>query len=114
MIDDTIKYKKVIAIIRCTLLEQVEKSLLNMGIKGISISQIHGYGEYHNFYKGDLMSEYARIEVFCMAKRADEIAQCVISTAHTGQSGDGIVAVLPIDTLQSIKNKGEVSYEENM
>jgi nitrogen regulatory protein PII len=56
---------------------------------------VRGYGEYQNFYRPDMMCIHARIEIFCRASEADAIADCIMDAAHTGLSGDGMVAVLP-------------------
>lgn len=68
-------YRKITAIIATERLEAVERALQSMQVDGISVSQVHGYGEYRNFYRSDLMTRYARIEIFCPAFRAQDIAR---------------------------------------
>jgi len=99
------RYRKVTAILRTSLLEEVEQSLLSTGIDGISVTQLHGYGEYHNFYQTDTMCEHARVEIFCLANQAQKIANCIMDKAHTGQAGDGIVAILPVEELFHTRTK---------
>lgn len=106
------EYKKINAIIRSTALEEVENKLKEMGVKGISVSRIKGYGEYANFFNHHWYVEHARIEIFTEHKRADEIASIIIDTAHTGGKGDGIVAILPLDKLFRIRTKSEAEPEE--
>ncbi len=99
------KYRKVTAILRCSALEGVEKALLRQGVKGVSITQVQGYGEYHNFYQPDLMCKHARVEIFCEDSEAKDIARCLMDAAHTGESGDGLVAILPVEDVFKVRTK---------
>jgi len=101
-------YKKITAIIRPDLLGKVEKTLKGLGVPGISISQVKGYGEYADFYSDDWMVTHARIEVIIDTERAEEIAQAIMDTAHTGLEGDGIVAIVPVEKLYHIRTKAEI------
>lgn len=99
------EYRKITAIVRASLLDGIETALLAIGIGGISITHVSGYGEYHDFYRPDMMSSHARIEIFAPAAEAEAIARCIIDAAHLGQPGDGIVAVLPVEQLYRIRTK---------
>jgi len=101
------QYKKVMAIVICEKLKEVEQALLGIGVSGLSITQIRGYGEYHNFYQPDMMSCHVRIDIFCQASKADAIVHTIMNTAHSGQPEDGIIAVLPVEQLYRIRTKSE-------
>ncbi len=103
----------VIAIIRTDALEQVESRLQELGIKGISISQVKGYGEYEDFYSRDHMTVHVRLEVFTAAARAEKIAHCIMQAAHTGQPDDGIVTILPVNKFYRIRTQSEVDFDES-
>jgi len=105
------KYRKVTAIIRRDALQKVEQKLQQEGVQGISVTRVKGYGEYADFYAGDWMITYARIEIFTTEERAESIAQAIMETAHVGLSGDGIVAVLPVEKLYRIRTKSEATTE---
>lgn len=105
------KYRKITAIVRASQLENVEKSLITIGVKGISVTQVGGFGEYHDFYRPDMMTTHARIEIFAPAAEADAIARSIMDAAHLGQPGDGIVAVLPVERLYRIRTKSAVPDE---
>lgn len=107
------KYRKVTAIVRTSLLGRVEQALAGIGVDGVSITQVSGYGEYHNFYRPDMMSEHARIEIFSLAAEAPAIARCLMDAAHLGQAGDGIVAVLPVERLYRIRTKSPADTDEH-
>lgn len=106
------KYRKVTAIIRRDRLEKVEHKLQQIGVQGISVSRVKGYGEYADFYARDWMTSYARIEIFTTAEKVDGIAEAIMDAAHVGLSGDGIVAVLPVEKLYRIRTKSEATTEQ--
>ncbi|EAU55191.1 P-II family nitrogen regulator [Mariprofundus ferrooxydans] len=101
------KYKKVMAIIISEKLEEVEKALNAMHVSGLSVTQVRGYGEYHNFYRHDMTCRHARIEIFCQTSEANAIARCIMDAAHTGMSGDGIVGILPVEQFYHIRTRSE-------
>jgi len=106
-------FRKVNAIIRSDALEKVEQRLHELGVPGISVTRVKGYGEYKNFYTNDWITTHARVEIFTSAKRADEIAQAIMDAACSGTSGDGIVAVLPVEKVYKIRHRAEVLPDES-
>ncbi|MCF6355574.1 MAG: P-II family nitrogen regulator [Candidatus Polarisedimenticolaceae bacterium] len=105
-------YQKVTAIIRCDALEKVESVLQSMGVHGISVTKVKGYGEYADFYSSDWMVSHSRIEIFTDEAQADLIAQAIMNSAHTGAEGDGIVAILPVERLYRIRTRSEATASE--
>ena len=96
--------KKVTAIVRTDVLEDVESRLRQLGVPGLTVWRVKGFGEYANFFTPDWMSACARIEVFTDAAQAQQIVDTIMQAAHTGTAGDGIVAVLPVDGLFRIRD----------
>lgn len=105
------KFRKVTAIIRPERLEAVEECLKKLVVPGISVTKVKGYGERANFFKPDWLCQHVRIEVFIDVAQADEIAAAIMDAAHTGVEGDGIVAVLPVDSVYHIRTKEKCHYE---
>ncbi len=105
-------YKKVAAIIRKDHLEKVERALEDFGVKGITVTQVKGFGEYTNYFSRDWMCEHARIVLFVGEAQVDPLVERLMSVAHTGASGDGIVAVLPVDAVYRIRTKSPASADE--
>lgn len=99
--------RKVTAIFRKSMLEQVEEALRKNGIHGFSITAVQGCGEYMNFYSKDLTTNHARIEIFVAMDKAEDIADTIMRAAHIDQPGDGIVAILPVEKLYHIRTKSE-------
>lgn len=96
-------YCKITAIVRCEMLEKTEQALQTIGVEGVSVSHVKGYGEYENFFARDLMCRHARLEIFTTAARSEEIARTIMETARIGEAGDGIVAILPVAQLYRIR-----------
>jgi len=105
-------YRKVTAIFRIELLEKVEKKLQELGVRGLSVSRVKGYGEYADFYSKDWLTSHARIEIFLEENRAETTAQAIMDVASLGMEGDGIVAILPVEKLYRIRTKTEINDED--
>ncbi len=104
--------KKIVAIIRNQFLEEVEGRLVEMRVKGLSVTKVKGYGEYANFFNPDWLVTHSRIEIYTEEARVEEIAAAIMEVANTGMEGDGIVAVIPVSKLYRIRTKSEITPEE--
>lgn len=103
---------KVTAIVRSTVLERAEARLQAIHVPGISVTKVKGDGEYANFYTADGSCEHARIEIYCRHECADEIARAIVDSAHTGLEGDGLVAVLPIESIYRVRTGNVATSDE--
>jgi nitrogen regulatory protein P-II 1 len=107
------EWKKIVAVIRDHKLGDVEERLKVLRVRGmISVARAKGYGEYANLFNPDWCVAHARIEIYCKASRAEEIAQAIVEAAHTGLEGDGIVAVIPVEKIYRIRTKAEANDEK--
>jgi nitrogen regulatory protein P-II 1 len=104
--------RKVTAIIRSDTLDRVEERLQNIGVKGLTVTNVKGFGEYANFFTHTWLVAHSRIEIFTEKTRAEQIANAIIQAAHTGGSGDGIVVILPVEKIFRIRTKTEAMPEE--
>jgi nitrogen regulatory protein P-II 1 len=105
------EYSKITAIIRTLKIEEVERRLQEIGVSGISISRVKGYGEYKNFFKRDFMVSHVQVEIFSSASKAEEIVQVIMEAAHSGLAGDGIIAIIPVERIYRIRYKTEATVE---
>lgn len=102
------KWKKVTAIVRTECLECVERKLQEIGVKGITVTHVKGFGEYANFSRRDWMVRHVRLETFVHEERVQPIVDAILETAHSGLAGDGIIAIQPVAELLHIRRKGPV------
>jgi nitrogen regulatory protein P-II 2 len=102
--------KLVIAIIKPFKLEDVRDALTQLGISGMTASEVKGYGRqkgHTEIYRG---AEYAvnflpkvKIEVAVPSDRSDRVVEAITAAAKTGQIGDGKIFVVPIDQAVRIR-----------
>jgi nitrogen regulatory protein P-II 2 len=102
--------KLVIAIIKPFKLEDVRDALLAVGVHGMTVTEVKGYGRqkgHTEIYRG---SEYAvnflpkiRIEVAVATNEVERVVEAIGAAATTGQIGDGKVFVTSIDQATRIR-----------
>jgi nitrogen regulatory protein P-II 2 len=102
--------KLITAIIKPFKLEEVRDALSAVGVHGMTITEVKGYGRqkgHTELYRG---AEYAvnflpkiRIEVVVPAEEADRVVEAIGSAAKTGQIGDGKIFVTPIEQALRIR-----------
>jgi nitrogen regulatory protein P-II 2 len=100
----------IMAIIKPFKLEDVRKALDDMGIEGLTVTEVKGYGRqkgHTEIYRG---AEYEvnfvpklKIEVVVPSESADRAIEAIESVAKTGQIGDGKIFVLPIEQTIRIR-----------
>jgi len=101
--------KKIAAIVRTDVLERVEGRLRDLGVPGMTVTRVKGFGEYANFFAQTWMSAHARIEIFTDADQVQLIVDAIIEAAHTGTAGDGIVVVLPVEAIFRIRDGAQAA-----
>jgi nitrogen regulatory protein P-II 2 len=102
--------KLVIAIIKPFKLEEVRDALTAIGVQGMTVAEVKGYGRqkgHTEIYRG---AEYAvnflpklRIEIAVDSDRADKVVEAIVAAAKTGQIGDGKIFVMPIEHAVRIR-----------
>ena len=97
----------VVAIIRPHALESVESKLQKIGVRGLTVIKAKGYGAHANFFSRDWLVDQVKIEIYAEQDRAESIAAAILDIAHTGSEGDGIVAIVPVDKVYSIRTRSE-------
>lgn len=100
--------KFIIAIIQPHRLEAVREALLSIGINGLTVTEVRGYGRQKGqkeIYRG---AEYSisfvpklKIEIAVVSERAEEVVNTIQAAARSGKVGDGKIFVL--DLLQAVR-----------
>lgn len=93
-------------------LTAVEKALREVGVERVNISKVRGYGEHPDYFAPDWMVEEVMVECVTRADEVDTVTAAIMTAAHTGEPGDGVVAVLPIEKLYLIRTRAEATTEE--
>ena len=102
--------KKIEAISRHFKLDDIKTSLTEVGVEGMTITEVKGYGRqkgHTEMYRGN---EYAidfvpkvKVEVVVPADRANEVVEKIISKAQTGQMGDGKIFITDLSDVVRIR-----------
>lgn len=107
--------KKIEAVIRSNKLDQVEKSLGNIGVSGITVSQVLGWGRQ----KGNITEVYrgteitvrllpkVKLEVIVNDEDSEKVQEAIRENANTGNHGDGVLWVTPVEDFMRIRT-GEI------
>lgn len=109
--------KKIEAIIKPFKLDEVKEALNEMGIKGMTISEVKGYGRqkgHKEIYRG---AEYVvdfipkvKIEIIVETGMVEAVVNRIRETANTGKIGDGKIFVIPVEEVIRVRT-GETGVE---
>ena len=102
--------KKIEAIIKPFKLDDVVEALSEIGVEGVSVSEIRGFGRQKGrteIYKG---AEYVvdflpktKLEIVVNDALADSAVEAILRSAHTGKIGDGKIFVMDIESAVRIR-----------
>jgi nitrogen regulatory protein P-II 1 len=102
--------KKVEAIIRPERLQSVQDSLDELGVSGLTVTEVVGCGRtkgYTEQYRGTRVNisllHKIKIEAVVPEDAVDETVEAIVRGAHTGETGDGRVFVIPVDQAVRIR-----------
>ncbi|WP_208027483.1 P-II family nitrogen regulator [Rhabdothermincola sediminis] len=107
----------VTAIIRPHALDEVKDALRNIGVVGITVSEVRGVGRqggHTETYRGaeytiDLLPK-VKLELVVPTEEADKVAEVIQQAARTGKIGDGKIWITPVDRVIRIRT-GELGDE---
>ncbi len=104
--------KKIEAIIRPFKLDEVKEALVEEGIRGLTISEVRGYGRQKGHTETYRGSEYRiefipkiKIEVVVEDEKVENVIDAIVRTAKTGQVGDGKIFIYDIHEVIRIRTE---------
>ncbi|WP_158888954.1 P-II family nitrogen regulator [Amycolatopsis anabasis] len=102
--------KLITAIVKPFTLDDIRNSLEQLGVLGMTVSEVQGYGRqkgHTEVYRG---AEYAvdfvaklRVEVVTDDTNVEKVIEAIVGAAHTGKIGDGKVWVTPVETVIRVR-----------
>ena len=102
--------KKIEAIIKPFKLDEVKQALTGLGVQGLTVTEVKGFGRqkgHTELYRG---AEYVvdflpkiKLEVAVSDDMRDKVVDAIISAANTGRIGDGKIFVLPMEEAVRIR-----------
>lgn len=100
-------YKYVVAIVRPDVVAPLRKKLPQIGIQGITLSRVKGFGEAKTSLGGDWLGDHIRLEAFVEESKVEALIDALRETALVGAPGAGIAAVMPVDTFEHLRSSGD-------
>jgi nitrogen regulatory protein PII len=102
--------RKVEAIIKPFKLDEVKEALQGIGVQGMTVSEVKGFGRqkgHTELYRG---AEYVvdflpkiKLEIACSDDMVDKVVQAIVQAANTGRIGDGKIFVYPLQDVIRIR-----------
>ncbi|AKO64168.1 nitrogen regulatory protein P-II 1 [Methylophilales bacterium MBRSG12] len=102
--------KKIDAIIKPFKLDEVREALAEVGIEGLTVTEVKGFGRqkgHTELYRG---AEYVidflpkmKLEIVVSDKMVDKVIETIKNTSHTGKIGDGKIFVSPVEKAIRIR-----------
>ena len=108
--------KKIEAIIKPFKIDDLKEAFSSIGLQGMTISEVKGYGRqkgHTEVYRG---AEYvvdfipkAKVEIVVADEQVEQIIETILSAVKTGKIGDGKIFVLPVEEVVRVRTgeKGE-------
>ncbi|MBV9469217.1 MAG: P-II family nitrogen regulator [Abitibacteriaceae bacterium] len=102
--------KQIVAVLRPHKLQDVKNALLEMGVVGMTVTDVRGAGRQKGHverYRGseytvDLLSK-VKIEIVLKEDQVDAVVKTISETARTGEIGDGKIFVLPVEQIIRVR-----------
>ena len=113
-------FKKIEAIIREEKLDDVKEALREMGIVGLNVSEVRGHGRQGGIeligrtgtYQIDMLPR-VQVNIVLSPHNLERTIECIRKAAYTGENGDGIIFVYPVEEVVRIRT-GERGHEALM
>ncbi len=102
--------KKVEAIIKPFKLEEVKDALAKVGVQGLTVTEVKGFGRqkgHKELYRGaEYVDEFlpkVKLEIVVRDDALEAVIKAIVDTASTGRIGDGKIFILPVDEAVRIR-----------
>ncbi len=102
--------KKVEAVIKPFKLEEVKEALTEIGVQGMTVTEVKGFGRqkgHQEIYRG---AEYVvdflpkvKLEIVVPEEMVDRVIETILKSARTGKIGDGKIFVYPVEEVVRIR-----------
>jgi len=109
--------KKIEAVIKPFKLDEVKDALTEIGITGMTISEVKGFGRQKGHTKLYRGAEYVvdfipkiKLEVIVPDESVEKVVEVIVNSAKTGRIGDGKIFILPVEDAVRIRT-GERGQE---
>ena len=97
--------KKIECIVRSEKLKDLTGVLLEVGVGGMTVSEVRGFGIQRTRPDDFLFMHKTKVEIVALGSQVKEILAAIQKVCFSGKPGDGKIAVLPMDNYIRIRTK---------
>ena len=103
--------KKIECMISHKKFAELEKVLRNWGVRGMTVTEVKGYGNEQTRPEAYLFLPKTKVEIYCTDEDLDDLVAIISRTCHTGQFGDGKIVVFDACDVVRIRTgeRGEIA-----
>lgn len=101
------KLCKIIAIIDELKLEAVEEQLAQHNVKSFTLHAVRGRGRYFDSFNKNRLLKHLQIEIYVPETQSSAICRVIVDAAHCGADSEGLVSVIPVNSLYWVHEKRE-------
>lgn len=93
-------FKYVIAVVQPEVVPALEAQLSRIGVGGITLTRVKGFGEYKNFFARDWATDHTKAELFVDEARVGALLDVLQEV--TNAAAPGVVAVMPVESFRHL------------
>ena len=97
--------KMIWAVVRSNKVEAIARALKKIGVSGCTVCPVRGYGEEWHRYEPLIHGAHYKLETIVRDAEVDGVVKSILAEAHSGHEGDGVLTVLELNEVVSIKTK---------
>jgi len=95
--------KKIEAIIKPFKLDEVRDRLSEIGVQGMTVTEVKGFGQQTTRPENYLFLPKTKIEIYLEEEKVEEVFETISRVCKTGQMGDGKAVILPVEDALRIR-----------
>ena len=102
--------KKITAMIKPFKLDDVREALNDIGVQGMTVTEVKGFGRQKGHTEVHRGAEYAvdflpkvQIDIVVVDNIVERVVEAIVESAHTGKVGDGKIFVVPVEQVIRIR-----------
>ncbi len=95
--------KKIECVIRPAKLTDLEQALRLIGVGGMTVSEVRGFGSEQTRPDQYLFLPKTKVEIYCPDEQVDAIVNTICEVCHSGKIGDGKIIVVPVEDIVRIR-----------
>jgi len=101
--------KMIWAVVRSNKIEAIARQLKKIGVSGCTVYPVRGYGEAWPLYEPLIHGAHYKLETIVRDEEVEKVVESILDHAYSGHEGDGILSVLELSEVVSVKTKARTT-----